>query len=189
LKLPIETKLIIFAVGVFATIVVRALTSERPLKNAPQQEPGGGEAERPRRDHEPNGPSADFAALIHTIAREGAANRAEGNAEDKGKKFRDWITILLLIATTGGVYWQIHEMIKVYEPIAEQAQAAKDNRVADHRAWIGVVSATADPIVETSPPTPIGTTNVYANTGRDPAQYFLARDCLHCRRLEEWEGG
>jgi hypothetical protein len=112
--------------------------------------------------------------LIHAIAHEGEANRAEGKAEDRGRKFRELITILLLIATTLGVYWQIHEMIKVYEPIAEQAHSAEENRIADQRAWIGVVGANADPFVVTSPATPIGTTIFYADTGREPARLSIS---------------
>ena len=41
------------------------------------------------------------------------------------QKFRDWITIGLLVATTAGIYWQISEMIKVYRPIKDGADAAK----------------------------------------------------------------
>jgi hypothetical protein len=115
----------IFAIGLFATIVVRAITSERPIKDAAQQEPATSNAERPSGDNEPNRPSSDFAALIDAIAAEGRAYRAEEQSEDRSKKFRDWITIGLLVATTAGIYWQISEMIKVYGPIKDGAEAAK----------------------------------------------------------------
>lgn len=117
------------------------LTSERPIKDAVQQEPATGNAERPRGDNELDSPSADFAALINAIAREGAANRSEEKREDSGKKFRDWITIILLIATTGGIYWQIHEMIKVYGPISDQGRSLRQ-QVSDfeiaNRAFVVV---------------------------------------------------
>ncbi len=52
--------------------------------------------------------SADFAALIDTLGREGQANRAEEKREDSGKALREWLTLIFLIATTGGVFYQAH---------------------------------------------------------------------------------
>jgi hypothetical protein len=76
------------------------------------------------------GPSADFAALIDAITAEGRAYRKEEQREDRGKKFREWITIVLIALTFGAVSLQVHEMIKVYEPIREQAKAATDQAAA-----------------------------------------------------------
>jgi hypothetical protein len=150
------------------------LTSERPTKNSAQQKPSASEAEWPCRDDKPNRPSPDFAALINTIAQEGRAYRSEEESEDRGKRFRDWITIGILVATTGGIYWQISEMIKVYGPIkagadAAQtaAQTASDNVTADNRAWIGPTD------VSMKPPTTGHGLEIkigYTNTGRQPAQ-------------------
>ena len=117
--------LALFSTTCLGAIVIHALTSERPPKYPAQQEPTTGDTARPRSNDIGGRPSTDFAALIDAIANEGSANRAEEKREDGGKQFRDWVTILLLIATTGGVYWQVAEMIKVYEPIKKQADAMK----------------------------------------------------------------
>lgn len=175
---------VLLAVAAFAIIASIWMTSERPIKNTVQQEQTAGEAERPRGDDEPNSPSSDFAALINAIASEGAANRSEEKSEDSGKKLRDWITIALLIATTGGIYWQVHEMIKAYEPIAETAKTAKNNMVADHRAWIGVTLANIElPAIDK----PIHA-RIFYNMGRQPAPLSLAfRPIVFS--LNEWYGG
>jgi hypothetical protein len=70
-------------------------------------------------------PSADFEALIKAISVEGRANRAEEKREDRGKTRRERATIFLLALTCGAILWQVHEMIKVYGPIKDQADAAK----------------------------------------------------------------
>lgn len=71
------------------------------------------------------GSSPDFKALIDAIRREGRAYRKEEQREDRGKKFREWVTIALIALTFAAVCYQVYEMIKVYEPIKEQAEAAK----------------------------------------------------------------
>jgi hypothetical protein len=50
--------------------------------------------------------------------------------EDRWESFREWVTVALLVATTTGVFWQVHEMIKVYGPIRDQAQANQQSAAA-----------------------------------------------------------
>lgn len=114
----------------------------------------------------PNRPSADFAALINAITTQGQENRKEEKREDRSKKFREWLTIILLIGTVVLLRSQVTEMQKVYGPISDQAQAVKDNMVADHRAWIGVVNITADSFIIGNP---VVVHVGYNNTGRQPA--------------------
>jgi hypothetical protein len=52
--------------------------------------------------------SPDFRALVETIRAEGLANRAEESREDRGKGFRDYLTLLFVIATTVGVFYQAY---------------------------------------------------------------------------------
>jgi uncharacterized protein YecT (DUF1311 family) len=80
------------------------------------------------------GSSPDFKALIHTIRGEGRAYRKEEQREDRGKRFREWITIILIALTLGAVSYQVYEMIKVYEPVKEQAEAAQIAADATKRA-------------------------------------------------------
>jgi hypothetical protein len=67
-----------------------------------------------------SGLSPDFKALIHTIRREGRAYRKEEQREDRAKRFREWITIALIALTFIAVCYQVHEIIKVYDPIRDQ---------------------------------------------------------------------
>lgn len=136
--------------------------------------------------------SLDFVALIAALKEEGLASRAEERREDSAKRFREWITIILLLATVIAVGWQVNEMIKVYGPIKDQAEAqqraadaAKAQSVAANkqtentgkaleqgqRAWVGPGSATID-----AAPTvgkPIIASITYQNTGREPARDFI----------------
>src|SRR5216683_2158719 len=78
-----------------------------------------------RRSNNPNHPSPDFSALVDAVKAEANANRTEEQREDRGKAFREWFTITLLAATLFFLYRQVDEMVKVFEPIREQAEASK----------------------------------------------------------------
>ena len=54
--------------------------------------------------------------------------------EDRWESFREWVTVALLVATTTGVFWQVHEMIKVYGPIKDQAIANQQSAAAAQAA-------------------------------------------------------
>jgi hypothetical protein len=84
------------------------IQSSDPAQNSTEKKDDAGPEERHREDNKRNGPSADFAALINAIAAEGQANRAEEKREDRGKSFRDWLTLAFVIATTAGVFYQAH---------------------------------------------------------------------------------
>lgn len=141
-------------------------------------------------DH--SGASPDFVALINTIRREGRAYRKEEQREDSGKRFREWITIVLIAMTFIAVCYQVHEMIKVYDPIRDQAIAANEsakatNRsasasatvaedserslVASSRAWVGPTDAK---ITSGAPAVgqPVKVVISVRNSGREPARDF-----------------
>lgn len=136
------------------------------------------------------GASPDFKALIQTIRREGRAYRGEEQREDRGKRFREWVTIVLIALTFTAVCYQVHEMIKVYDPIRDQAVAANDSAkatnlsatasvkvaddserslVAGSRAWVGPTDAkiTSGSPVEGKP---IKIVVSVRNSGREPAR-------------------
>jgi hypothetical protein len=56
--------------------------------------------------------------------------------ESLSKNIREWATLLLVCATTAGVFWQVHEMIKVYVPIQEQAEAMRESFAGVQRAFV-----------------------------------------------------
>lgn len=150
-----------------------------------QQKPNGEPEQEPTDKNVKNRPSADFAALIDAITAEGRAYRAEEKREDKGKGFREWITIILLGATMAGIFWQVYEMVHVYGPIRDQAEASKKSADAAakqaessdralmeaQRAWVGprTASFTAEPAIGK----PIEIAIEYQNTGREPALGFI----------------
>jgi hypothetical protein len=159
--------------------------NQLPPENAAQQEPTSGQKKEPAKDDNQNGQSADFAALIDAIKAEGRAYRAEEQREDKGKTFREWITVFLLGLTMIAIFWQVHEMINVYGPIHSQAIASKiaadaattQSRISDktliqaQRAWVGPrnASVAAEPAIGK----PIEITVEYQNSGREPALRFV----------------
>jgi hypothetical protein len=157
----------------------------------------------------------DFEALITTIRQEGRAYRKEEQREDRGKQFREWITIVLIGLTFAAVCYQVFEMIKVYEPIREQAEAAKQSadattRAADaatqqseiatlqsnnsdralilaQRAWVGPTIAAIEAAPEIGKPLKISIQ--YANSGREPALNFIyAGDVFAATAADEANG-
>ena len=121
-----------------------------PPQDAAEEKDGPGPEERDPGNNNKGGPSPDFAALIDAIGREGQANRAEEKREDRGKSFREWLTLIFIVATTSGVFYQAHifaqqrdemhtaseqtaELIKTNAKLAEianeQAASAVKNRL------------------------------------------------------------
>lgn len=95
-----------------------------PPKNALEKKITGNRKKWTGRNNNPNSPSADILALIDAIAAEGRIYRDEEVREERRKAIREWITIIVILATLIAVCWQVHEMVKVYEPIRIQAEAA-----------------------------------------------------------------
>jgi hypothetical protein len=78
--------------------------------------------------------------LIQAIKDEGIAYRKEEQREDRSKTWREWITIALITLTFFAVCYQVYEMIKVYDPIQQQAEASQQAaqatvQAADAAAW------------------------------------------------------
>jgi hypothetical protein len=111
--------------------------------------------------------SADFTALINAITKEGGAGRDEEKREDDEKKLREWITIGLIALTLGVLGWQVGEMVKVYDPVKAQADAAERNLVAANRAWVEPASLILEKPLEQGGSTEIGL--FITNRGREPA--------------------
>ena len=131
--------------------------------------------------------SREFRALIDAIKAEGLAGRREEEREDRGKSRRERITIWLLVFNLAALCWQVREMIKVYEPIREQAQAqqqaahaafqqyesAEKSLTLSQRAWVGPQN-----ILFSSEPEigkPLEAVVQYQNSGRTPALNFFYR--------------
>jgi hypothetical protein len=92
-----------------------------PFKTSLHQKPKRGRGKKQLRRYGDRLASSAFATLIKS---EGRAYRREEEREDRGRKIREWITIGLIALTFVAICYQVHEMIKVYEPIERQAVAA-----------------------------------------------------------------
>jgi hypothetical protein len=109
--------------------------------------------------------SPDAAALVNAINRQERANRAQEQRDDDRRRTLEQITMIVIFVTAGAILTQVGEMRKVYKPIADQAQATKDNMVADHRAWIGPLTQAIEMPANDKP---ISYIMQYANSGRQP---------------------
>ena len=123
----------------------------------------------------------DFTALIDTIKAEGRAYREEETREDHTGAIREWVTILVVAFTFVAVCWQVYEMVQVYEPIRQQAEAAavaadaaikqsassEAALIQSQRAWVGPQNASlaSEPMVGK----PLEITITYNNYGHGPA--------------------
>ena len=151
------------------------------------------------RQHRKYRRAADLSALIDTLRAEGKAYRNEEQREDRGKKFRDWLTIVVLVITAIAIWWQVREMVRTYKPIEDQAAAsqkaaeasakaaeaareAADAAVAQsktsettllmsQRAWLGPTHASIAAMPEVGKSVEISIQ--YQNTGRTPALGFI----------------
>lgn len=173
--------------------------SNIPPKTPLHQKPRRYTEKRQFQNYKERRPSSDFSALVDTIKSEGRAYRKEEQREDQGKKFREWITIGFIGLTFIAICYQVHEMIKVYEPIRDQAIATDESakattraanaatkqseiatRQADssdraaiqaQRAWVGPSIVKIEGALEADKPIEISIN--YANSGREPALNFI----------------
>lgn len=80
-------------------------TAAQPKDTTKQEEKPGEENRKTSNDNQ-CGPSADFSALIDTIRQEAKANRDEESREDRGKRFREYLTLMLVFITAAAVIYQ-----------------------------------------------------------------------------------
>lgn len=129
--------------------------------------------------------SPSFSALVDAINAHSRANIAEESKEDNERSLRERITIILLAITMVAIIFQVVEMKRVYEPIAEQAKAAHDNIVADHRAWVGPIVQMIDkPTINQ----PVTYTMQYGNSGKQPAP-LITNGEVKTYTLRQWNDG
>ena len=172
------------AAVIVGSSIWRSLREKR--RQSANQEEARYRDKRASRQNDPYGPSRDFGALIDAIETEARAQRAEEKREDRGKVLREWLTIVLIAATFAAIVKQVSEMIRVYEPIAAQADAAKESAdavikqaedserslILAERAWVGPLDVNSSTVPEVSKPLKVVVT--YANTGRSPATEFIS---------------
>ena len=176
----------------------------KPFKGLFRSGVSGRSERRPYREYRKRRTFDDFSALIDAIRAEGRAYRNEEQQEDKGKRFREWITICLLGATLLAIVLQVREMQRAYGPIRDQAKAsaqaaaatqkaadaamkqvqnAEQNTMQAQRAWVGPTNAALPTAPQ--PGKAIDVTVVYQNTGHEPALAFSYNiDAFEMRRVD-----
>ena len=141
---PIIFVLSLVCVAIFIVAIVNISITLRELSNNSSRKSDREPDQRYPVTKKHEGMSAGIAALVDAISKDGDATRAEEKREDDEGKIREWFTIGLLALTLGAVGWQVSEMIKVYDPIRDQAQAAKtanDNAARTADAQISEMKA------------------------------------------------
>jgi hypothetical protein len=106
------------------------------------------------------------------------------------KRFREHITIILIASILLAISWQVYEMVRVYGPIADQADAAKkyaDTTSLAQRAWVGPVDANLTGGLTVGQGVKIDIQ--YGNTGREPGVQFVAIGTFKVFPLAEWNNG
>jgi hypothetical protein len=175
----------------FAVSLILIFTRSIDPKNTSQEKIAGDPDTSESYGYNLAGVSPDFAALINAIRNEAKANRREEQREDRGKALREKITIGLIAATLTAVAWQVREMIKVYEPVKEQADAAKKQAdisakavTSASRAWLGPLTATINSVQKDK-----GLEGIvqYQNTGREPAIDVFQSVFGKTYPLESWK--
>ena len=67
-----------------------------------------------------------LSTFIHTYRREQQANRAQEEGEDRSRKRREIATLVFIILTTAGIFYQARILNRSDEAIQKSANAAKD---------------------------------------------------------------
>jgi len=188
-----KDNIIAFATLASALAVVLVFAKSVQPQHSDQKEATTDSEADQSRENNLTGVSPDFTALINAIRNEAKANRGEERREDGGKAFREKITIGLITATVIAVGWQVHEMIKVYGPIKEQADATQKQVeissqaiISGNRAWVGPQTATLNPVQKDK-----GFVGViqYQNTGKEPATDFSPNITVKTYSEDDWKNG
>jgi hypothetical protein len=95
-------------------------TIQATAEYAVEKKEGGDPEKGNANNNDKRSPSADFAALIDAIRQEASANRQEENREDRGQRFRDYLTLFFVMATAAGVFYQAH----IFSGQLEEMQSA-----------------------------------------------------------------
>jgi hypothetical protein len=167
-------------------------TPSIPPEKTDQIKSDSNEEERPTKGSDSERIIEAIAALNRTLAEQSGANRTQERREDTGNKRLQALTLIFVILTTIGIFWQasifnhqLTEAKKVFGPIQDQAKASqqaadaatKQSQNAEkalieaQRAWVGPQNASfaSEPGVGK----PIEITVQYQNTGREPALSFI----------------
>lgn len=159
-----------------------------PAEDAAKEKPTANEKGRERENSKSQRITDAITTVNRTLADQREANRREERREDIGNKWLQGLTLLFVVLTTIGIFWQDYisngqstETKKAFGPIQDQADAAKKSAdaatnqsensdkslIEAQRAWVGPsnVMSAADPVAGQ----PYDVTIEYQNTGREPA--------------------
>ena len=134
--------------------------SEIPSEKTEENKDHPSENERESGNHDQCGQSSDIRTLIDAQSRQSEADREERRRQDRRKSFREWATIILLFLAFGATviqaiifHGQLDEMRKVYGPIKDSADAAKNSVDISRIALISTQRAYVSANIESIPVT------------------------------------
>jgi hypothetical protein len=138
-------------------------------------------ADTEQRQPQQNNAASNISAAIKTLSDAQNTQTAHEDWHQKINVSLSGITILLVFLTAifTGLSWcafrdQLSEMKRVYGPIKEQADAARDAMIATSRAWLAPRVATF--AKELSLHQPWSITVAYGNVGKEPGLGFVAQE-------------
>jgi len=85
-----------------------ATDSTAPIEDGTQEKKETDTNNREGGNDNQRNPSSDFSALIDAISKEAQANRDEERREDRGKRFREYLTLFFVVVTAGGILYQAY---------------------------------------------------------------------------------
>lgn len=132
--------------------------------------------------------SADAAALVDAISRQESANRSQEKREELANALRETITIFVLIFTAVVILRQVAEMVKVYQPIRDQANASvlqEKSEISAERARIFVAPNRISPPNLTNDRNPKYSFSI-ANLGRTAA--LIGNELVDCNVYDRYTG-
>jgi hypothetical protein len=147
--------------------------------------------DEPSEDQNNHSVAKAVATLEDTIAKKADASRDQTHREDRGSKLIEIATLLFVILTTVGIFYQARILNSSDEAIHQSADAAKDAADAakssvettkkimriDQRAWIGLDYIEAIPN-NLEAGKSIGTRIGIKNTGKTPARNIVIYSLL-----------
>jgi hypothetical protein len=146
-----------------------------PSANPDQEQSPGDKPQGPSGGCQ-QGPVARFSAFIDTYREEQKSNREQEASEDAGRKQREWATLIFVILTTIGIFYQAWIFNSTDQAAHETAGAAisavetaKKAMILDQRAWIGIESMDPIPSIPKSGETFAAAVRI-KNTGKTPSR-------------------
>jgi hypothetical protein len=157
-----------------------------PAESADEKQPARRKYNRPRRNQIKKG-IVGISAFIHAYRDEQRTNRKQDASEDRVSRYIEIATLIFVILTTAGIFYQACILNSSDEAIHKSANAAKDAADAakasveatntvmkiDQRAWIGLDYLDPVPVSGLEVGKTFAAKAGITNTGKTPARNLV----------------